>query len=268
MMTMLIRLNILLIGLLVFIGSCNNNEPAPVNCDESDLAIVIGSIGDASSCSSSDGFIKTMVTGGMEPYQFSIDGQASQTFNEFNTMKAGIYTVRVTDANMCFKEVNNVTILAAGFSTSVDVTADNECLDGDGTITINIAEGVAPFLYKLGGGDFISENVFTGLQKGNHAITIKDNNNCTLNLNVTVPRGFTGTSWANEISPIVKVNCAKSLCHDGTGQADLRLYVNAKKFAADIKKFTQDKSMPRDGSLTQAQIDLIACWVDDGALEN
>jgi hypothetical protein len=62
--------------------------------------------------------------------------------------------------------------------------------------------------------------------------------------------------------------CALSGCHDGRRRPDLRLYERAKFYAKAIKSKTQDRSMPFEGSLTQEQIDVIACWVDDGALEN
>ncbi len=38
--------------------------------------------------------------------------------------------------------------------------------------------------------------------------------------------------------------------------------------AALIKTKTRDRSMPKIGSLTQSQIDLITCWVDQGAKNN
>jgi uncharacterized membrane protein len=43
-----------------------------------------------------------------------------------------------------------------------------------------------------------------------------------------------------------------------------------KNLAASVKLRTANKSMPPSGSsqLTQSQIDLIGCWVDDGALNN
>lgn len=261
------RRNILLLCLLCLIGSCGE-DPEPVNCDESDLSIQLNGVGNASSCSSSDGFIKVIASGGREPYQFSVNNLTFQASNEFTSLRAGIYSAQVMDADKCVREINNITVQAAGFSVAVDITGDNDCLGGSGSVTVNINEGEAPFLYKLGTGDFVSDNMFTGLQKGNHSITIKDNNDCTLSLNVTVPHGFTGTSWENEILPIVKSSCALSKCHDGIFQPDLRIYEKAKFYASDMKKFTQDRSMPFDGSITQSQIDLIACWVDDGALQN
>jgi hypothetical protein len=46
------------------------------------------------------------------------------------------------------------------------------------------------------------------------------------------------------------------------------VYSQVKTFASTIRKRTQDRSMPAEGSLTADQIALIACWIDDGAAQN
>lgn len=76
------------------------------------------------------------------------------------------------------------------------------------------------------------------------------------------------TSWQNDILPIMTNACATSGCHDGITRRDWRNYNEVKQYAASIKKKTQDRSMPFDGPLPQHEIDLIACWVDGGALNN
>ena len=197
-----------------------------------------------------------------------LNGGSAQTLGKFNTLSAGYYTVTVVDANKCEREITNINVAATGFEVAVDIQPDNACLEGTGVATINIASGSEPFLYKLGNGPFVSDNVFTSLQQGKHIITVKDNNNCTVQLNITVPHGFSGTSWTSEILPIITSNCSLAKCHDGKYQPDLRIYANASFYSYYMKKYTQDGTMPFDGEITYDQINLIACWVDDGALEN
>ena len=76
------------------------------------------------------------------------------------------------------------------------------------------------------------------------------------------------TSWQNDILPIMINACATNGCHDGITRRNWRDYSEVKEYAATIKKKTQDRSMPFDGPLPQHEIDLIACWVDGGALNN
>jgi hypothetical protein len=78
----------------------------------------------------------------------------------------------------------------------------------------------------------------------------------------------TVVSWQSDILPIMVNSCATEKCHDGITRRDWTNYDEVKKYAVSIKKRTQDKSMPFDGPLPQDQIDLIACWVNNGAENN
>lgn len=76
-------------------------------------------------------------------------------------------------------------------------------------------------------------------------------------------------SWENDILPIIQTSCAISGCHDGIARTNNWLnYAEVKENVATIRKKTVDRSMPFDRLLPQHQIDLIACWVDNGALQN
>lgn len=76
-----------------------------------------------------------------------------------------------------------------------------------------------------------------------------------------------GTSFAMDIKPIIDNKCIS--CHNGTVQnPDLRTYQGIKNNAARVKELTASRVMPQTGSLTDEQIKLIGCWVDDGAPDN
>ena len=65
------------------------------------------------------------------------------------------------------------------------------------------------------------------------------------------------------------MRCAKPLCHvSGTGRSDLSKVQNVQQLALQIKTKTQDRSMPFDEPMPANEIQLIACWVDDGARNN
>jgi len=85
-----------------------------------------------------------------------------------------------------------------------------------------------------------------------------------------IPGGFVckpDISYASVISPIISQNCKP--CHfDGSQLPDLSNYNSISTNADLIKSVTQNKSMPKNGSLTQDEIDAIACWIDNGALNN
>ena len=247
--------------------SCSDEED-PVNCDETGPILSLGVVTDATSCSIEDGAINVSASRGEEPYEFSLNDLPGQTSGQFNNLAAGIYTVKIKDANGCTDAIENVMIKASDFTFNTDITPDNSCLGSNGIVVVNVLTGNPPYTFRLGNGSFSDNNTFPGLGTGNHSISVKDNNGCSVTLSVTVPRGFSGVSWTNDIKPIMENSCALSGCHNGSSRPDLRKFETAKSNAKSIKSKTQDRSMPREGTLTQQQIDMIACWVDDGALQN
>ena len=256
-------------GLVFLLTTCSETSyTPPVDCLSVDLSLTLDSTKIASGCDIPDGKIYMSVSGGLEPYKFSLDGSVFQNSGSFLTVKTGVYVITVVDGNGCSVSLNNINIASESFSVVTTVEADSLCIGGDGVASIEVTGDNGPFMFKLEGGEFSESNLFTGLDAGNHHIIVKDNTNCSVDLTVTIPHGFTGVSWSQEILPIMKTACALSGCHNGISRPDLRIYDKAKFYAKYIKQYTQSKYMPFDGSLTQTQIDKIACWVDDGALKN
>jgi hypothetical protein len=80
-------------------------------------------------------------------------------------------------------------------------------------------------------------------------------------------------SYELEIYPILETNCIKSGCHNGDNGAtrNWTVFANVQAKAELIKTKTLNKTMPLDiapQGLPEAQIKLIACWVDQGAKDN
>ncbi|MEO7990553.1 MAG: hypothetical protein ABI663_13490 [Chryseolinea sp.] len=253
---------------LGMISSCQK-DPEPFDCELTDLTIKLNGKSDATNCTTPDGSIVVEANAGKEPYTFFLNNETiGQPTGDFMTLAPGIYSVSVKDGNGCVKSVNNIAIVGANFSFSTTILEDNLCLGGNGEASITVVDGNPPYTFNIAGGAFSGINSFIGLSSGNHSIGVKDVNGCTVNLSITIPRGKSDTSWSNDVRPIVQASCANSGCHDGASRPDLRVYTNAEKFATQMKTETRNRNMPREGTLTQSQIDLIGCWVDDGALNN
>ncbi|MFY0654759.1 MAG: hypothetical protein JXQ96_22195 [Cyclobacteriaceae bacterium] len=76
-------------------------------------------------------------------------------------------------------------------------------------------------------------------------------------------------SLMNDIVPLMNLKCAISGCHNGSRFPNLSVKANIISNASSIKSRTRvGGGMPRNGTLTTAQRDLIADWVDGGALDN
>jgi hypothetical protein len=222
----------------------------------------------ASNCTLHDGAIAVMASGGSPPYRYKLNNEITSQEGSFNGIGAGIYTVSAVDKQGCEVFLENVTVFADDLSFTTIFEEDDVCLDNNGKVTIEILGGNPPYLFKLGNGEFTNDNFFEQLSHGEHQVLIKDANDCVTQLKVTVPRGKTNTSWSNHILPLMITYCALDGCHDGGDKPDLSIYSNAKFYANLIKTKTIDRSMPFEDTLTQEQIDIISCWVDDGALDN
>jgi hypothetical protein len=254
-------------SLLILIACSSDDDP--VDCEASGPSISLDKVVNATNCSTPDGSIQVSITGGTEPYQVFINDMPTLSTGQIESLAAGSYSILVSDANSCTTSLDNITILSDDFSFTTSIVSNTSCLAGNGAVTIDVVNTNPPYNFKLGGGSFTSDNVFTGLTTGNHVITVKDNNNCTVTLSVTIPQGTTGTSWASDVKPILEKNCAITGCHNGVSRSNnFSDYTSAKTHAKSIKSKTRDRSMPFDGALTQSQIDLITCWVDDGAQMN
>ncbi len=74
-------------------------------------------------------------------------------------------------------------------------------------------------------------------------------------------------SFATDIQPIIDSKCIQ--CHNGSVQTpDLRTYQGVKNNAAKVKDLTAARIMPKQGSLSSQQIEMIGCWVEMGAKDN
>jgi uncharacterized membrane protein len=81
----------------------------------------------------------------------------------------------------------------------------------------------------------------------------------------TVPARF-----SDNVLPLIHTKCATA-CHNAfstNGGGPLTNYTQIKNKAAQIKIMVETRKMPKNGSLTDAEIKIISCWVDAGAVNN
>ena len=74
-------------------------------------------------------------------------------------------------------------------------------------------------------------------------------------------------TFSVNVKPILDSNCIQ--CHSAGGNfpnlTDINIVIqNANR----IKSEVVSREMPKNGSLTQEEIDIISCWVDAGAINN
>jgi len=155
-----------------------------VQIDEPTPLVVNPTITEITCSDATDGAITLDVQGGSGEYQFAISPNLNQfdDVNSFDELSPGQYTVIVQDANGCFEVVEFELIAPDELEATITVT-DEICFESeDGTVTLAISGGTAPYFTSLNSNaeaDF-AQDVFqySDLASGTYVIFIRDANGC------------------------------------------------------------------------------------------
>jgi SprB repeat len=152
------------------------NSPAPT----------VTSTATPAACNNINGTITATGSGGIGPYQYSINGGPFQSSNIFTGLATGVYTIRVQDdASGCI----NSTIVSVGSVGGPSVTASSSasaCGVNDGVITAVASGGGGGYTYSLDGVIYQPGASFNGRGAGNYVVYVKDANGCIGTTRVTV----------------------------------------------------------------------------------
>jgi len=243
------------------VNNCFSNAEATVN---NSAGFTINATSEETSCTANTGSITITTIGGQAPFQYKLGAGNFGDSNTFENLAEGNYNVTSKDANQCQASTQVSVVKAGNLAISLSVQ-DAGCGTSNGRVTANVTGGVGPFEYKLGNGTFGSSNTFSNLSANSYNVTVKDAEGCTESGSAKV---LSGVKFSTSISSIISTNCATGSCHGGSQSPNLSTFDAIKQNAASIKSVTANGSMPKNGSLSQAQIDAIACWVNDGAPNN
>ncbi|MCB9198099.1 MAG: gliding motility-associated C-terminal domain-containing protein [Flavobacteriales bacterium] len=124
---------------------------------------------------------------GPTPRRYSINGGSTfQVSSTFSGLAAGTYNLAYRDGNMCIV-YSTITITEPTAITFTSSVSNENCGNGDGSITITASGGTGTLQYSSNGGtNYQTSNIFSGLAAGNYSIVVKDANNCQTSATVTV----------------------------------------------------------------------------------
>ncbi len=126
-----------------------------------------------------DGQITVTASGGMAPYEYSLNGGAFQNSNVFNNLAAGTYTATIQDADGLTQNSQMITLSAPPQITGTAIASGY-------MVTVTATGGTGSLQYSLDGGAFQSSNSFTPVASGSHTIIVRDANGCEISLSVIV----------------------------------------------------------------------------------
>ncbi|MGL1888091.1 MAG: hypothetical protein OCD76_16365 [Reichenbachiella sp.] len=249
--------------LLIGAMSCTWEQESPTFDCKLDPVEVELLASNATGCGTPNGGFTIGNSGGEAPFTYSSEAGVSAD-GVFESVGAGSYTVVVTDVNGCSGETIVEILNTDGVNLDDLLTTDAGCNSSEGIIEILASGGTEPYLYSIDNGGTQESNIFLGLESGDHNVSIEDQDGCAVTQNVVLTSGISFST----IEGIIENNCRS--CHGVTRTPNFDTYDEINAAASRIKTRTSSENNPMpprsNGSLTQSEIDAIACWVNDGAL--
>ncbi len=193
---------------------CIFDVPVTISQPVVSLSGSVTSQTDVSCFGTSTGSVTITGTGGVPPYEFSLDAGSYQVSGTFGSLAAGNHTVTIRDAVMNTFDVNfTITEPASAVSGLITSQTDVLCYGSNtGSVTAEGSGGIAPYQYKMGSGAYQLSGTFNSLAAGSYTITIQDADLCTVDIPVTITQPATGIT-GNIVSQ-TNVTCFGS--SDGT----------------------------------------------------
>jgi hypothetical protein len=184
------------------------------------------------SCGAATGSITASGSAGTAPYTYSIDGVSFQASGSFTGLAAGIYTITIKDAGGCLNRA--VVTITNTNGPQLSFTQTNAtCGSNTGTVTANATGGIPPFQFSINGGlNYQSGNFFTGLVAGTYTLMVKDANNCTNSILVTITTSPGLTLSAIPASATCGQNNGNITAFGGGGTPPLQYSINGNTFQA------------------------------------
>ncbi|NAS31593.1 DUF11 domain-containing protein, partial [Flavobacteriaceae bacterium R38] len=131
-------------------------------------------------------------TGGVPPYEYSLDGSSFQTSNVFTGLTDGTFNnIIIRDANGCAVVLNPITIDPLNEITGINFTASAvSCAVDTSTVTLSTVGGNSPIEYRItapaGSATTFSTNDTFNLAPGTYTFEARDAKNCTFTDNLTI----------------------------------------------------------------------------------
>ena len=254
--------------LLITISFSDCADPAvEIDCATVEVLISIVEIKYAD-CGQTNGEIMVEADGGAEPYQYSLDNQVTNSNGVFTNVKPGVHGIIATDKNGCGS--NSITTYIGNkepFQVQIVTTSSGGCNNNQGSITVTPLGGVAPYKFQLGenNDNYQAVGKWENLVSARYSVWVEDINKCFFGVYTYVPSGIL---YKTAIAPIITANCSTSGCHDGSIAPNLTTHSTVKANASKIKTMINDRSMPPNSTLESTDIELITCWINDGAPNN
>jgi hypothetical protein len=130
--------------------------------------------------------------GGTWPCSFSFNNSTPTYDSTSMNLCIGTYVATVTDANGCSYTVtgtvdtDSVNLQCQGFSAIAQITNASDSVTCDGSMSVIVSNGLAPYSYIFFNTDTTSNSIANNLCVGNYSATVFDANGCSVSVSGNV----------------------------------------------------------------------------------
>ncbi len=149
----------------------------------SNLVIALDDVKNLSCFGDQSGAIHVTVTGGKAPYRYAWN--SGQTTQDIERLKAGDYSLTVTDGNGCTGSLQTPVSQPDSFKIAVNSIEHISCYGTpDGKATLDVSGGTIPYSFSWSNGAKTKD--ISGVLAGNYNVKVNDANGCQNALNLTI----------------------------------------------------------------------------------
>ena len=163
--------------------------------EPADLTVGSASVTNETAFDKNDGTITLTASGGVGPYQYSIDGGVTfQSSPTFTGLQAGSYTCIIKDSSNDTATTSVTLTQPADLGINLNSKTDESVAgNNDGTINVSGVNGVPGYTYSIDGVNYQASGVFTNLAPNNYTVYVKDSSGDTASTIVSIAAGVPAT---------------------------------------------------------------------------
>ncbi|TDP03943.1 T9SS type A sorting domain-containing protein [Flavobacterium sp. 245] len=176
------------------------------------------------------GSITINAAGGKYPHQYSFNnGITYGSSNIASNLQPGTYTIKVKDAGGDILTLSTALTAVNPVVATAAITSPIHCNGShDAVIQITATGGKAPYFYSINGSAYQSGNTFSNLYAGSHIITVKDSNECSTIIALTIAEPTVLVSSIAVVNQTVTVNSS-----GGSGAYKYAISPNLNQFSTN-----------------------------------